>query len=255
MSAFTQAIEKLDTSLFQAVPSQTSDADRRSLLAVQREIRKEPYAYLEIGSHLGGTIQPHYADPACQRIYSIDKRPRCQPDERGERFEYKENSTATMLDNLRRAFPDVASDKITTFDADAAEVPPQEIMPPPGMNDKMVGQRILFLPACRNQCRIAFIHVLGIPCSDYAVARQGMSARMRIVQAQQTGDQVRTGGRPSRGRHRQAFLDAGPIRSAQQFLHHVIVLRQDARPNRRQSPNAAARLARKTRCGAQRAAA
>lgn len=123
MDDFSAALAALDTGLFQPIKTQTSRDDKRSLLLLQHLLRQSgPYTYLEIGSHLGGTIQPHFADPRCALIYSIDKRPMAQPDERGRVYQYRENSTARMLDNLRAAYPAARHDKIVTFDCDAQGV-------------------------------------------------------------------------------------------------------------------------------------
>jgi hypothetical protein len=106
---FTPRLEALDVSLFDSVPTQSSDADRQSWLAVQRSVRvPSGYTYLEIGSHLGGSVQQHLVDPLCRQIISIDKRPASQPDDRGKIFHYKDNSSSRMMDNLRR----VAADQI-----------------------------------------------------------------------------------------------------------------------------------------------
>lgn len=120
---FEPRIARLDLSLFAAIESQSDDGDKLSWLALQRAVRrgKESYAYLEIGSHLGGSIQPHLLDPRCRKILSIDKRPGEQPDDRGQRFRYEDNSTARMLANLRPLAPDQVS-KIVCFDSDAQEV-------------------------------------------------------------------------------------------------------------------------------------
>ena len=122
----------LDTGLFTAIPSQLSDADRRSLLAVQKGVRSRSssYTYLEIGSHLGGSIQPHLRDPRCGRIYSIDPRPETVADDRGETILYPKNSSAHMLDLLRGVEP-AHIDRITVFDTDARQVPSSVIMPRP----------------------------------------------------------------------------------------------------------------------------
>ncbi len=78
-------IESLDVSLFDAVPSQSTIGDRQAWLAVQRSLRQQSeYVYLEIGSHLGGSIQQHLVDPRCRKIVSIDRRPLSQPDDRGQ---------------------------------------------------------------------------------------------------------------------------------------------------------------------------
>jgi hypothetical protein len=128
---FTRRLEILDLSLFGGVPTQSSDTDRRSWLAVQRSVRNPcGYTYLEIGSHLGGSLQQHLIDPWCRQIISIDKRPVSQPDDRGMVFHYAENSTARMLENLRQVAPDQVS-KVICFDSDAKDVDPRAIPEPP----------------------------------------------------------------------------------------------------------------------------
>ena len=129
----TPRLERRDLSLFAAVPSETRPADRSALLAVQAAVRRGgDYVYLEIGSHLGGTLQPHCLDPRCRRIYSIDKRPEVVGgDVRGHRVRYEGNSTARMLAGLRAALGKAAVEKIVTFDADSAEVPAAGIAEPP----------------------------------------------------------------------------------------------------------------------------
>ena len=123
MVKLSHSINGLDISLFDAIPSQTTIDDRRSLLLLQSCVRNyNDYVYLEIGSHLGGTIQPYYVDLRCRLIYSIDKRPLLQPDERGQIFEYPANSTARMLENLRNTFPHANHNKMITFDCDASEI-------------------------------------------------------------------------------------------------------------------------------------
>ena len=121
---FARRLDELDLSLFDAVKSQSTDPDRRAWLAVQRAIRRPAgYVYLEIGSHLGGSIQQHIVDPWCRTIISIDKRPVEPPDIRDRVVRYEGNSTERMLDNLRAIAPD-AVHKLQCFDADAAEVDP-----------------------------------------------------------------------------------------------------------------------------------
>jgi hypothetical protein len=121
-------IEALDTTLFDAIPAQMSPDDRRSLLAIQRALalRRNPYRYLEIGSHLGGSIQTHLLDPRCAAIVSIDKRPARQPDERGVLYDYPENSTERMMRNLTSLSAPAVS-KITTLDADTGALDPSAI--------------------------------------------------------------------------------------------------------------------------------
>lgn len=130
MRAVIERIETLSVDLFDGIRSQTSLADRRSLLAVQRATaRRHPeYAYLEIGSYLGGSIQPYLLDPRCSAIYSIDPRPIEQPDDRSPGFvvRYPENSTERMLANLRKLDPERVS-VIRCFDSDASAVDPARI--------------------------------------------------------------------------------------------------------------------------------
>ena len=109
-------IQLMDVSLFDGIASETSVEDRRSLLLIQKSLRDlGEYVYLEIGSHLGGSIQAHFADPKCKLIYSIDKRPLSQPDERGIRYPYPENSTHRMITNLHSAFPAVPNHESEDF--------------------------------------------------------------------------------------------------------------------------------------------
>ncbi len=128
MSDFEQRINDLDVRLFEKIDGQSLPADRRSLLAVQRAVRNAlgAYTYLEIGSHLGGSLQTHYADPKCKRIYSIDKRPLSQPDERAIDYKYDGNSTERMLVNLRTAYPNV-TENLVTMDDDARNIDPQRV--------------------------------------------------------------------------------------------------------------------------------
>jgi len=134
MTDFDHALSNLDLSLFAAIESQSTDNDRRSLLACQLAMRaiRGDYVYLEIGSHLGGSLQPYVRDPRCRRIFSIDKRPQSQPDERGVDFAYEGNSTDRMLDGLRRVSPQ-GLDKLTCIDADASAVTPDRIDPRPDL--------------------------------------------------------------------------------------------------------------------------
>lgn len=120
-----------DGQLFAAVLSATSPADRRSLLALQAAVRADgDYAYLEIGTYLGGTLQPHLADPRCRRIYAIDKRTPTVADIRGTTYAYTNNTSAEMLAGLRAGFGDAVK-KVVTFDCDASEVAVAAIVPVP----------------------------------------------------------------------------------------------------------------------------
>src|SRR5580700_9906268 len=100
-SVFADRVAALDTDLFAHIESQTSDSDRKSLLAIHGAIaaRAGGFVYLEIGSYLGGTLQVVIADPRCTRVISIDSRPQWSPDDRpgATRWEYTDNSTERML--------------------------------------------------------------------------------------------------------------------------------------------------------------
>jgi Methyltransferase domain len=120
---FEARIAALDTTLLSSIETESCREDHLSWLAIQREIRRQlsGYTYLEIGSHLGGSIQQHLLDPKCRTIYSVDKRPEEQPDDRGRNISYPGNSTALMLDNLATLAPDYVH-KVRTFDLDTREL-------------------------------------------------------------------------------------------------------------------------------------
>jgi hypothetical protein len=128
MTEFEQLLANLDIKLFEKIYSQSSDNDKKSLLACQSATRNltPNYRYLEIGSYIGGSIQPHLLDDLCSRIYSIDKRPAQQPDERGVSYKYANNSTRRMLDHLKQVAPE-KTDKITCIDGDTREINPANI--------------------------------------------------------------------------------------------------------------------------------
>jgi hypothetical protein len=129
---FTARLHRSDRGLFAAIPAQLEDGDKATLLALQRAVRStgDGYVYLEIGSYLGGSLQPHVADPRCMRIYSIDKRTSAPPDDRQNRQTYPQNTTGLMLRGLAR-IPGADTGRIRTFDLDAADVPPGAIDPRP----------------------------------------------------------------------------------------------------------------------------
>jgi hypothetical protein len=116
-----------DISFFDAVPTQMLPDDRRSILTVQQiaAARLGRYAYLEIGSYLGGSLQPHLRDDRCVAAYSIDPRPRLQPDERGEDFQYQYITTQHMLDALAPAYGAFLG-KLTSFERDVADIKSEE---------------------------------------------------------------------------------------------------------------------------------
>lgn len=114
----------LDLSAFRWIDSQTTLPDREALLSLQRSAREDPqgYRYLEVGSHLGGSLQPHVLDPLCRIIYSIDPRPLEQPDERTvSTYRYDGNSTQRML-LLLSSIPLADISKIRTFEHSSWEL-------------------------------------------------------------------------------------------------------------------------------------
>lgn len=129
---FETRLARLDVGLFDGLPSQLSDNDRRSLLACQLALRRlhPQYVYLEIGSHLGGSLQTHLLDRACTRLFSLDTRPPSQADERGVRFHYADNSTARMRALLEALVPGRGAD-LECFEASSTQLDPAVIRPAP----------------------------------------------------------------------------------------------------------------------------
>lgn len=126
-NTFSARLAQRDPTLFAPVLSTTTTADRRSLLALQSMVRADgDYDYLEIGSHLGGTLQPHCLDPLCRTIYSIDKRTLLVADIRGIPYAYPDIDSAQMLEGLRQVYG-AKVNKIIAFDCDAREVPDERI--------------------------------------------------------------------------------------------------------------------------------
>jgi len=164
MDSFEQRLAALDLAVFAHIPAQLTDSDKRSLLAVQKALREyfPEYIYLEIGSHLGGSIQPHLQDPRCKHIYSIDKRPLQVADERGYNVPYPENSTAHMLKLLREIDPH-AEQRIACFDMDASAVDPAAITPAPQL------------------CLIDGEHTDHAAISDFAFCRRVLGERGVIL--------------------------------------------------------------------------
>jgi len=114
---------------FDWIESQTTRQDRLALLSIREALAGSlgTYHYLEVGSHLGGSLQPHIADRRCSRIVSIDPRPCEQPDERwSTTYQYPGNSTARMLENLARV-PGADLTKLQTFDCSSWELSPSAL--------------------------------------------------------------------------------------------------------------------------------
>ncbi len=164
MQSFDERISGLDLSLFEGIPSQTTDGDRASLLSIQGAVRNrlESYVYLEIGSYHGGSIQPHLLDSKCCKIYSIDKRPEKQGDERGA-FSYSEGLTEVMIEKLKAVCSEQI-DKIQTFDMDASELNPDEVKEKPDLffidgehtDAAVVSDFNAIRPLIKKPCVVAF---------------------------------------------------------------------------------------------------
>jgi hypothetical protein len=112
-----ERIEQLDLSLFSHVHNETTEEDKRTLLALQIAFRQRfpGYVYLEIGSYKGGSIQQHVVDDKCGKIISIDPRPESAPYPGGS-FKYPETTTESMLASLKQ-IPGADISKIKTFEA------------------------------------------------------------------------------------------------------------------------------------------
>jgi hypothetical protein len=126
-------VSALDLDLFSHIESQTSDADRRALLAVHDAVasRRGSFSYLEIGSHLGGSLQAVIADPRCSRVVSLDPRPAWQPDDRPwlDGWAYPDNSTDRML-TLLQGVPGADLSKLHTIEKSTEDVDPTQVQKP-----------------------------------------------------------------------------------------------------------------------------
>ena len=160
MQDLADRLDRLDLSLFSHAPSQSTDGDKQSWLAVQRAIRAEGYSYLEIGSYLGGSIQQHVVDPLCQSIASIDNRPLKAPDSRGS-VEYHNNSTELMLKYLNAINSD-GTKKIKTFECNAAKM------------------NVRDLPMRADYCFIDGEHTNSAVASDFAFCLQASAPNAAI---------------------------------------------------------------------------
>jgi len=126
MDDFLTRIRDLDLSLFEHVPSQTTENEKKSLLALQWAMgERQPFVYLEIGSYLGGSLQPYLVDPRCQTIISIDPRPKSTADARGYAGKYRV-TTEDMLNGLRR-IAGARLDKLHTIEAGASTLSPLQL--------------------------------------------------------------------------------------------------------------------------------
>jgi len=130
--SISSRIDALDPTLFATIASQSTPNDQRALLALHAAARAKygTFTYLEIGSHIGGSMQAMVADPACTSIISIDPRPKSFADERGIMSEYPDNSTERMMEHLAKV-PGADLAKIRTIESDVQRVAPETITPAP----------------------------------------------------------------------------------------------------------------------------
>ena len=129
--SFEERLESLDVELLGTIHTGLTTEDRRSLLALHLACRttNPEFRWLEVGSHLGGSLQALVRDPGCTRIDSIDSRPEQIPDERIATVAYPGNSTARML-RLLGDLPDADMRKVRTHDTGTEQLDPQSFEPP-----------------------------------------------------------------------------------------------------------------------------
>ena len=147
-------VARLDTSLFEYVRSQSRERDRQTLLALHQACAEHygSFSYLEIGSHLGGSLQVLIRDPRCLSITSIDPRPLTVTDARGT-AEYRGNSTERMIRNLE-SVPGADLAKLHTIEAGTDEI------------------RANSLPTRPQLCFIDGDHTVGAVLRDACFCRQ-----------------------------------------------------------------------------------
>jgi hypothetical protein len=128
MDNFETLLNDLDLKLFEKVESLLTQNDKKSLLACQKGVREllPEYTYLEIGSYMGGSLQPYVQDTHCRRIYSVDKRPPIAPDVSGFDRKYKNNTTETMLNNLREVSVE-GTEKVICLEGDVNDIDPGRV--------------------------------------------------------------------------------------------------------------------------------
>lgn len=98
------------------IQSQTSHSDKEFLLNARNLVKNyiDKYAYLEVGSYLGGSLTPFLMDPSCTAVYAVDERGRQIPDERGLDIDYSGITNQAMIDKLREHA--ISIDKLNAFD-------------------------------------------------------------------------------------------------------------------------------------------
>ncbi len=189
-------IPELNIRLFDAIPPQASDDDKRMLLLAQQAIRsvKKTYTYLETGSYLGGSLQIHLASPYCEHIYSIDKRPELQPDERNKAYAYPKDGAEQMLALLQWHYPNVSLDKLEILNASTENLPADAIPNPPDLcfidSEHTVRQALadffFCLKVAGKDCLIVFhdaniVHRAILIAKAYAARRNLRCSAMKVA--------------------------------------------------------------------------
>ena len=125
MTAMADRVETLDVDLFSFVPMQALGSDKRALLALHAAVAatETPFAYLEICSFRGGSLQALVADPRCSCLMSIDPRTAETPDETRGAYTYQENTTALMLEFLSQV-PGADLGKLAAFETTTEAMDP-----------------------------------------------------------------------------------------------------------------------------------
>jgi hypothetical protein len=139
--------------------------------------RSGQFAYLEIGSYLGGSLQVMIRDPRCHCIMSIDPRLAEAPG-KDSVVKYDHNSTAHMRELLARV-PGADLDKLVTLDKRAEDVTQDELPTRPNLcfvdgehtDEAVLRDAELCASAIRGNGVIAF--------HDYAFVRSGIHAFVR----------------------------------------------------------------------------
>jgi hypothetical protein len=128
MHNIDKKIEEIDISLFSHIESQSTINDKKSILSLHAATRNifKNFNYIEIGSHLGGSLQSFVCDSRCTSITSIDPRPLAFNDQRGITSKYPKNSTHHMLDLLKQ-IPGSDVSKLETIDKSTQDIADYEI--------------------------------------------------------------------------------------------------------------------------------
>lgn len=250
MSDQQSAIESGDIGIF-SLPTQTSSEDRRTLLALQNiAASRGPYHYLEIGSHLGGSLLPHILDVRCRSAISIDTRPEAQPDARGAWYAYEDNSTARMVALIRDSgAPESEIEKLRTYDSNAAVA--AESWPAASIDlafidgehtvVAVVSDFLAILPSMKSDAIVAFhdadvvfqgllsienvLRFLKVefvsaflPDGMFAIATGAMTSRLAALAAEKKVDRQGFLDRSEHRLHRSIWRAQSPVRHPRRFL-------------------------------------